>query len=186
VAHVHSADVTRLHSTRGSRPCRAVLVLRGAARERTPERSPLSGRATQPVAALPWWRWNKVRLSSIRGREATHRASRGRRQLTEASCQREGWKNRDGGGVLRRGGGSGGWRGPASCGEGEEAQAQVCLEKKAARGGGVLGAPLTVEGFTTAEAARQRRWRARTEARHSDNDVVSFGHGRRLGRDGRA
>jgi hypothetical protein len=77
-----------------------------------------------------------VRLSSIRGREATHRASRGRRQLTEASCQREGWKNWDGGGVLRRGGGSGGRWGPASCGEGEEAQAQVYLEKKAARGGG--------------------------------------------------
>jgi hypothetical protein len=74
------------------------------------------------------------------------------------------------GGVLCRGG------------EGEEAQSQVYSEKKAARG--VLGAPLTVEGFTTAEAAGQRRWRARTEAQCSDSDVVGFGHGRRLGRDG--
>jgi hypothetical protein len=69
-------------------------------------------------------------------------------------------------------------------GEGEEAQAQVYPEKKAARG--VLGAPLTLEGFATVEAAGQRRWHARTEAQHSDSDVVGFGHGRRRGRDGRA
>jgi hypothetical protein len=74
--------------------------------------------------------------------------------------------------VLRRGG------------EGEEAQAQVYSEKKAARG--ALGAPLTVEGFAMAEAAGQRRWRARTKAQYSDSDVVGFGHGRRRGRDGRA
>jgi hypothetical protein len=67
------------------------------------------------------------------------------------------------GGVLCRGG------------EGEKAQSQVYSAKKAARG--VLRAPLTVEGFTTAEAAGQRRWRARTEAQCSDSDVVSFGHG---------
>jgi hypothetical protein len=72
-------------------------------------------------------------------------------------------------GVLRRGG------------EGEEAQAQVYPEKKPARG--VLGAPLTVEGFATAEAAGQRWWRTRTEPRRSDNDVFSFGHGRRRGQD---
>jgi hypothetical protein len=52
------------------------------------------------------------------------------------------------GGVLR-------WSG-----EGEEAQAQVYPEKKVARG--VLGAPLTVEGFTTAEVAEQRRLHAQT------------------------
>jgi hypothetical protein len=68
-------------------------------------------------------------------------------------------------------------------GEGEEAQAQVYPAKKAARG--VLGAPLIVEGFAMAEAAGQRRWRARTEARRSDSDVVGFGHGRRHGRDAR-
>jgi hypothetical protein len=73
-------------------------------------------------------------------------------------------------GVLRRGG------------EGEEAQAQVYPEKKPARG--VLGAPLTVEGFATAEVTGQRWWRTRTEARCSDSDVVSFGHGRRRGQDG--
>jgi hypothetical protein len=68
-------------------------------------------------------------------------------------------------------------------GEGEEAQAQVYPEKKAARR--VLGAPLTVEGFATAEAAGQRRWRARTEARRSDSDVVGFEHGRRHDQDAR-
>jgi hypothetical protein len=62
-----------------------------------------------------------------------------------------------------------------------------CTSVPREKGGkGVLGAPLTVEGFTTAGAVGQRRWRARTEALCSDSDMVGFGHGRRHGRDGRA
>jgi hypothetical protein len=49
----------------------------------------------------------------------------------------------------------------------------------------VLGAPLTVEGFATAEAVGQQQWRAQTEARRSDNDVVGFGPRRWHGRDRR-
>jgi hypothetical protein len=44
----------------------------------------------------------------------------------------------------------------------------------------------SVEGFAKVEAAGQWRWHARTEARHSDSDVVGFGHRRRRGLDGRA
>jgi hypothetical protein len=113
--------------------------------------------------------------------EATRRASGWRRQLTRASCRQEGWKNWDGGGVLRRGGCSGGQRCPASGWErAGSSGARVPGEKG---GKGVLGAPLIVEGFTTAEVAGQRRWCARTEARCSDSDVVSFGHGRLCGQD---
>jgi hypothetical protein len=49
----------------------------------------------------------------------------------------------------------------------------------------VLGAPLTMEGFVMAEVTGQRWWRARTEARRSDSDVVGFRHGKRRGWDGR-
>jgi hypothetical protein len=69
-----------------------------------------------------------------------------------------------------------GWGGRGSSG------ASVPREKG---GNGVLGAPLTVEGFATAEVTGQRRWHARTEARCSDSDVVGFRHGRWRGRDGR-
>jgi hypothetical protein len=60
-------------------------------------------------------------------------------------------KNRDGGGVLRRGGCSGGRQGSASGWEGRgDSGASIPGEKKAARG--LLGAPLTVEEVTMAEA----------------------------------
>jgi hypothetical protein len=136
------------------------------------------------AAVLPWRRWSKERRSSTHGGEATRRASGWRRQLTEASCRWEGWKNRDGGGVLQRGGGSIGRRGPVSGWGGRGSSGSSAPGEKAARG--VLGAPLTLEEFATAEAAGQRLWRARTVTRHSDSDVVYFGHGRRRGRDGRA
>jgi hypothetical protein len=71
------------------------------------------------------------------------------------------------------------------CQIGEREQAQINNpRRKVARGGG-LRAPLTVEEFATAEAAGQRRWRARTVTRCSDSNVVGFGHRRRRGRDGR-
>jgi hypothetical protein len=59
-----------------------------------------------PAVGLSWQRWNKGRCSSIHGIEATRQASGWRRQLTRASRRWEGWKNRDGDGVFRRGGGS--------------------------------------------------------------------------------
>jgi hypothetical protein len=62
----------------------------------------------------------------------------------------------------------------------------VYPEKKAARGGGVLEAPLTVEGFATAEAAGQRRWRARTATwSTSDTGDGAVGTGAREARRGR-
>jgi hypothetical protein len=67
--------------------------------------------------------------------------------------------------------------------EGERKLGSIVPGEKVARGG--ARAPLTVEGFATAEAARQRRWHARAGARQSDGDVVSFGHRRWHGRDGR-
>jgi hypothetical protein len=67
-----------------------------------------------------------------------------------ASCRREGWKNWDGGGILRRGGCSGGRRGPAS---GWEGRGSLGAGVPRAKGGkGVLRAPLTVEWVATAEA----------------------------------
>jgi hypothetical protein len=72
------------------------------------------------------------------------------------------------------GGPTSGWRGRGS-------SAQQSPEKKQQGG---ARAPLTVEGFATAEAVGQRRWRARAGARRSDGDVVCFGHGRWCGRDG--
>jgi hypothetical protein len=66
--------------------------------------------------------------------------------------------------------------------EGERKLGSIVSGEKAARG--VLGAPLTVEDFATAEAAGQWRWRARVGARRSDGDVVGFGHGRWRGWDG--
>jgi hypothetical protein len=73
--------------------------------------------------------------------------------------------------------------GPASGWRGERTLGSTVHGEKVARG--VLGAPLTVEEFATAEAAGQRRWRARTVTRCSDSNVVGFGHRRRRGRDGR-
>jgi hypothetical protein len=58
-------------------------------------------------------------------------------------------------------GGSGGRRVLRGSREGEEARLNN-PQRKAARGGGGLRAPLTVEEFTTAEAAGQWRWRAWT------------------------
>jgi hypothetical protein len=124
-----------------------------------------------------------VRRSSIHGEEATRPASGWRRQLTRLLADGKGGKTRMAaafsvevgapvaGGVLHR------------VGERGSLGASVPGEKG---GKGVLGARLTVEGFTMAEAAGQRRWRAQTEARRLDSDVVGFRHGRRHGRDGRA
>jgi hypothetical protein len=192
MAHVHSVGSTRLCSARGPRLCRASLGLRGprqcgAARERTPERSPLSGRASR--------RGRRWRYRGGGGAREGARAPTAERPPTgqvggggsspELLADRKGGKTETAaafsnevgapvaGGVLRRGG------------EGDEAQAHVYPKRKR-QGGGVLGASLTVEGFTTAEAAGQQRWCARTEARCSNSDVVGFGHGRRRGRDGRA
>jgi hypothetical protein len=114
--------------------CRAGLGLcgprlRDAVYERTPERSPLSGRASQRGR-----RWSKGRRSSIHGREATRWASGWRRQLTGASCRREGWKNQDDGGVLRRGGGSGRRRGPMSGWRGRELGSTFHGRKSGKRG----------------------------------------------------
>jgi hypothetical protein len=67
-----------------------------------------------------------------------------------ASCRREGWKNWDGGGILRRGGCSGGRRGPASGWEGRGSSGAGVPRAKG--GKGVLGAPLTMEWVATAEA----------------------------------
>jgi hypothetical protein len=64
----------------------------------------------------------------------------------------KGWKNRDGGGVLRQGGCFGGRRGPTSGWEGRGGSGPAIPEEKGSKGGGVLGAPLTVEWVTTAEA----------------------------------
>jgi hypothetical protein len=72
--------------------------------------------------------------------------------------------------------------GPASGWRGRGSSAQQSPEKK--QQGGGAWPPLTVEGFATAGAARQRRWRARAGARRLDGDVVGFGHGRWHGRDG--
>jgi hypothetical protein len=90
-----------------------------------------------PPTALLWWRWSKGRRSSIHGGEPTRRASGWRRQLTVASCRREGWKNQDGGGVLRRGGGSGGRRGPASGWRGSSSSSVP--GEKSGKGGGCSG-----------------------------------------------
>jgi hypothetical protein len=90
--------------------------------------------AARPAVALPWRRWSKGRHSSIHGREATRRASGWRRQLTGASCLREGWKNRDDGGVLRRGGGSGGRQGPMSGWRGRELGSTFHGRKSGKRG----------------------------------------------------
>jgi hypothetical protein len=62
----------------------------------------------------------------------------------------KGQKNRDGDGVLRRGGCSGGQRGPASRWEGRGGSGAAIPGEKGSKGG-VLGAPLTVEWVTTAE-----------------------------------
>jgi hypothetical protein len=75
----------------------------------------------RPPAALPWRRWSKRRRLSIHGGEPTRRASGWRRQLTVASCRREGWRGRgsSGSSVPGEKGGKGGgcsrlhspWRG---------------------------------------------------------------------------
>jgi hypothetical protein len=70
--------------------------------------------------------------------------------------------------------------GPASGWRGEEAR----LNNPQRKGGGGLGAPLTVEEFVTTEATRQRWWRAWAGARRSGGDVVDFRHERWRGRDG--
>jgi hypothetical protein len=163
-----------LASACAARDCAALRV----SAHRSGHRSRAHVTARSPVA-LPWRRWSKGRCLSIHGGEPTHRASGWRRQLTVASYRREGWKTGTvaafseevgasvAGGVLHRGG------------EGEEAQAQVYPEKKAARGVGARGSTHRGGvhdggGGRTAAVAR------------SDNDVVGFGHGRRRGRDGRA
>jgi hypothetical protein len=65
--------------------------------------------------------------------------------------------------------------GPASGVEGEGARLNIPQKKKRQEG---ARAPLTVEEFMTAEAAGQRRWRARTA-------TVSSRHGQRCSWDGR-
>jgi hypothetical protein len=86
----------------------------------------------------------------------------------------KGEENRIGGGVLRRGEGSGGrWRSCVRV-EGEGGRLNTPQKKKWQEG---AWAPLTVDELTTAVAAGQRRWRAQTAS-------VGFGHGRRRGRDG--
>jgi hypothetical protein len=64
----------------------------------------------RPPAALPWRRWSKRRRLSIHGGEPTRRASGWRRQLTVASCRREGWRGRgsSGSSVPGEKGGKGG------------------------------------------------------------------------------
>jgi hypothetical protein len=79
------------------------------------------------------------------------------RQVGEAGSSPEhlangkGQKNRDGGGVLRQGGCSGGRRGPASGWEGRGGSSTAIPREKGSKGG-VLRAPLTVEWVVTAEA----------------------------------
>jgi hypothetical protein len=63
----------------------------------------------------------------------------------------KGRKNRDSGDVLRRGGCSGGRRGPASGWEGRGGSGAAIPEEKGSKGG-VLGAPLTVVWVATVEA----------------------------------
>jgi hypothetical protein len=156
VAHVHSVGSARLRSARGPRLCRADLGLRGprlrgAARERTPERSPLSGRAS--------WRGRRRRYCGEGGARGGTQASTAKRppagQVGGGGNSPELLDDGKGGktgtattfsdeagapvanGVLRRGG------------EGEEAQAQVYPEKKAARGCSGLRSPWS----------GSRRWR---------------------------
>jgi hypothetical protein len=80
--------------------------------------------------------------------------------------------------------GSGGRQGLASGWGGRGSSGASVPREKGSKG--VLGAPLTMERFATAEATGQRRWRARTEAQRSNSNVVGFRPERRHGRDGHA
>jgi hypothetical protein len=188
VAHIHSANSARVHSARSPRlagpasacAARDCAVLCASA-HRSGHRSPGAHRGVVGGGTT---------MAEVeQGKALEHPRWRGHSpgMWVEAVAHRSflptgRGENRIGGGILRRGEGSGGrWRSYVGV-EGERKLGSTVLEEKVARGGGAR-APLTVEGFVTAEAARQRRWRTRAGARCSDGDVVGFGHGRWHSRD---
>jgi hypothetical protein len=124
-AHTHTAGLACVHSVRGPRlagPAWACAARDSAARERTPERSPLSGRAS--------WRgrWQRYRYGGGANDGAraptTERLSAGHGGGEDSSPEflvdGEGEKNRLGGGIFRRGEGSGGRRRSYDWEEGED------------------------------------------------------------------
>jgi hypothetical protein len=147
---------------------------RGVAREPTPERSPLSGRAS---------RRGRRRCYSGRGgaKDGTQAPTverlpaghgDGGDSSPELLVDGEGEKNRIGGGVLRRGEGSGGRRRCWVGVEGEGARLNIPWKKKWQEGARV---PLTVKELATAETSEQRRWRARTATAAPDTDDGAVG-----------
>jgi hypothetical protein len=142
---------------------------RGVARERTPERSPLSGRASR----RGWRRRYSGRGGAKDDTQApmVERLPAGHGDGGDSSPELlvdgEGEKNRIGGGVLRRGEGSGGRRRSCVGVEGEGARLNIPWKKKRQEGARV---PLTVKELATAETSEQRRWRARTATAALDTD----------------
>jgi hypothetical protein len=100
------------------------------------------------AAVLPWLRWG-AQASTSEGSPVGQVGEGG--SSPELLADAKGGKIRDGGGVLRRGECSGGWRGPTSEWEGRGSSGAGVPKGKG--GKGVLGAPLTMEWVTTAEAA---------------------------------
>jgi hypothetical protein len=149
--------------------------MRGAARERTPERSSLSVCASRRGRR---WRYSSggeakggARASTAERLPAGHGG--GGDSSPELLVDGEGEKNWISGGVLRRGEGSSGRRRSCDGEEGEGARLNVPQKKKRQEG---ARAPLTVDEHATAEAAGQRRWCTWTV-------MVNFRHGRRRGSD---
>jgi hypothetical protein len=86
-----------------------------------------------PAAALPWLRWG-ARASTVEGTPTGQVGEGGR--SPELIADGKGRKNRDGGGVLRRGGCSGGRRGPASGWEGRGGSGAAIPSENGRKGGG--------------------------------------------------
>jgi hypothetical protein len=89
--------------------------------------------ATWPAAVLPGLRWG-ARASTVEGPPARQVGEAG--SAPEHLANGKGQKNRDGGGVLRRGGCSGGRRGPASGWEGRGGSSTAIPREKGSKGGG--------------------------------------------------
>jgi hypothetical protein len=87
------------------------------------------------AAALPWLRWGSwgARASTVEGPPAGQVGEGG--SSPDLLADGKGQKNRDGGGVLRRGGCSGGRRGPASGWEGRGGSGTGIPGEKGSKGG---------------------------------------------------